>query len=119
MVEPQAGVDRQTVRHRDRVARKGRGRDKGTAYHRRIARDGLKRPSVVVDEPHSGRNDTGPVGLALLDLPADLPLVIGAEQRWTVVVERRFRGRPNQRQSAERLWSAAGDTRHAIGPARR
>ena len=58
-----------------------RGRDELAAGDGRIAGDGLKRLPVVVDEPHTGRNDAGPVVLALFDLRADLPLVIGAEQR--------------------------------------
>ena len=113
------GVDRQPVPHRDGIARERRGGDERTAGHGGIARDGLKRPSVVVDEPHTGRNDAGPVALAPFDLPADLPLVIGAEQRWTVVAEGRLGGRANQRQPAERLRSAAEDTRRAVEPARR
>ena len=78
VVEPHSRVDREPVPDGDGVTRKGRGRDEKAARQGGIARDGLKRPSVVVDEPYTGRNDAGPVALALFDLRADFPLVIGA-----------------------------------------
>ena len=61
VVEPHSGIDRQPVPHREGVARERGGRDEQTAGVGGSARDGLKRLSVVVDEPHTGRNDAGPV----------------------------------------------------------
>ena len=45
-----------------------------TPPNSRVGRNGLEWPSVVVDEPHAGRNDRGRVVLAPLELPANLPL---------------------------------------------
>ena len=82
VVEPHAGIDRQAVAYGDGVARKRRGRDELAADVGRIARD---RPEMA---GRCCRRTSTPVGmiawrvvLALFELRAELPLVIGAEQR--------------------------------------
>jgi hypothetical protein len=79
VIETHAGVDRQTIAHGDRVAHEAGGGDGHTARNGWIARHGLKRVAVVVDEPHPGRNDRRQMVLAFFQLTADSPLMIGAE----------------------------------------
>ena len=55
---------------------------------------------------------------AALELAADTPVVVGAEERWLVVIDRALGGGPDQFQSAERLRRAAHHFRDAIDAAR-
>lgn len=119
VIEPHSGINRQPVPHRDGVARESGGCDEQTALVGGSARDGLKRLSAAVDEPHTRRNDRGRVVLAPFDLSAHLPLVIGTQQPRPVVADRRLGGCAHDRQRAELWRSAAGDTRLAVEPARR
>ena len=58
--------------------------------------------------------------LAPFELPAHLPLVIGAQQPRPVVADGRLGGRANRCVTAPNLLrSAARDARHAVDPARR
>src|SRR6185295_10465583 len=84
-----------------------------------ISRGGLRWLPVVVEVPSTSRNDQQRAVLALLDLPADLPLVIGAQEVRPVVAQRRLGRRANLVPGADLLRSAAGDARARVEPARR
>ena len=83
-----------------------------------IARDRLKRLAAAIDEPGASRNDRGLVVLPLFDLRAKAELVIGAQQRRPEMIDGALAGRSDQRQSAERLRRASGNSTDSIEPAR-
>src|SRR5262249_17602274 len=118
VVEPQSRVDGQPIPQRYGIARERGCRDRHAAGVGGRARDRLQWPSVAVDKPHAARNDRWSLVFAPLELSADLPLVIGAQQSCPIVTERRFRGRANQRERAESLRSAAQDACDAVGMVR-
>ena len=76
--------------------------------------DRLKRLPVVVEIPDATRNDGRPVVLSPLDLRADLPLVIGAEECGLEMAERRLECRTDERQPAVLGRRIAGDVRYPV-----
>ena len=100
--------------HRDGVGHEPGGREGDPAFVRGRARDGLKRLSAVVDEPHTRRNDRADVVVAPVELPAHLPLVIGAQQPGPEVADGRLGGRANDASSPPKVCGAPlEDTCHA------
>ena len=81
LVEPvRPGVHRYSISQGERVAHEHGGGHRAPPGIGRHARDRLRGLSVAVDEPGAGRNNPERPVLAALELPAYLPLVIGAEQ---------------------------------------
>ena len=80
VIEAHADIQCEPVPDRDRIARERRRCEGEAAVGERLARDGLKRPSVAVDEPDAGRDDGGVAMLAPFDGPAHLPFVVGVRE---------------------------------------
>ena len=118
VIEPHSRVDRQPVADGEGVSQKCGSRNGQPTFVGRTARDHLRRLTIEVDEPLAGRNDRGSVVLAALQLPAHLPLVIGAGQSGAIVADRRLRSGAYDRDAAKRLGSSADDTRPPLEAAR-
>src|SRR4029078_8650929 len=85
VIEANAGVDRESIANVHRFAREPAGGDECTPRRGRLARDRLKRLAAVVDVARASWNAAERVMLTLLGLASSLPLVIDAEEPWSIV----------------------------------
>src|SRR5215475_13265239 len=90
VIESQTGIHRQPLAERHSI-----GSEQGTGVEfasvdGRIGGDGLKGVAVVVHVPDTGRNDDCRAMVALFDLRAYLPLVIGSKKTALVVAQCRL-----------------------------
>jgi hypothetical protein len=77
MVEPDASVHRQAIRHSHGLAQEGSRRNKPTSQRCRSARDRLEWLAIVIDEPGPGGQNGQQMVLTLLELSTKLPLMVG------------------------------------------
>src|SRR5512145_1760451 len=119
VIEPHAGVYGQAIADRNGIADEACCRDEHAADDRRIAGDRLKRLAVDVHIPGAGRDHGRQVMLAFLELPADSPLMVGAEPRRLEVIQGRLARRPNEREATEAWRSTTEHAGQTIQPADR
>src|SRR5438876_4687078 len=117
VIEPHSEINGHPIADGDRIADERGRRVEQAAGFGWIARDRLRRLSVAVDVSHAGWNDRWAFVLPAFELTSHLPLMIGAPEPWPVMADGGLGRCANESQAAERLRSAARDTRHAIGTA--
>ena len=113
------GVDSEAIADGDGVRHEKAGRQECRSCIRRIGVRRADRIGTGVREAHAGRDDHVGVVLAALDLSSHLPRVVRAPHAGTVVIQRRFADRPDQRQAIEARRGSAPDAGRRIEEARR
>src|SRR5215831_14792676 len=109
VVEPEAGIDCQSLSNRYSVGHEQCCRYELSAIICRSAVDGLKRLPAIVDVPDTCRNHDRLAVLSLFNFYTKFPLVTEPEKLALVMTECCLAGRTDERQAADLLGSAAVD----------